>query len=248
MITRVLSGIALAVWALAAQAQSWDWQLSRPYDLSRPVAIINLDPDNHSAAQIRALKARGVFTICYVSVGTWEEWRDDRGAFPAAVIGRGLPDWPDERYLDIRRRDLLLPIMAARFERCRRKGFDAVEPDNMGSYDNASGFPLTAQHAVNYIRDLTRLAHQKGLRIGQKNVPELTRHLIGAMDFIIVEECFVQGWCDEVLPYARAGKWVLAAEYTDTRVSFSAACSWGGTRNVSFILKDRDLTSWWREC
>jgi len=236
-------------WVNGAGAQpSWDWQLDEPFDLSRPKSIMNLDAENHSARQIAALKARGVFTICYLSVGTVEDWRPDRGVFPAAVIGKRLGNWPGERYVDIRRRDILLPIMAARMDKCRAKGFDAIEPDNMDVFDNDSGFALSANDAVAYVRALAQIAHRKGLRIGQKNVPGLTGHLIRSMDFVIVEDCYDQGWCQYVLPYAQAGKPVLAAEYTDTGVDFAAACRWGQGKGISFILKDRDLTSWLRTC
>ncbi len=40
--------------------------------------------------------------------------------------------------------DVLLPIMERRIAACKDKGFDAVEPDNVDGYANASGFPLSA--------------------------------------------------------------------------------------------------------
>ena len=60
-----------------------------------------------------------------------EDWRADVGDFPAAVFGSEMEGWADERWLDIRRTDLLEPIMRRRIETCAEKGFDAVDPDNM---------------------------------------------------------------------------------------------------------------------
>jgi len=56
------------------------------------------------------------------------ELRPDAGAFPDAVKGDSN-GWSGERWLDIRRLDVLGPIMQRRLDLCKQKGFDAVEPD-----------------------------------------------------------------------------------------------------------------------
>lgn len=244
----VVATLVLAAPAAAEPGPTWDWQLTAPFDLSRRVAWYDLDPDNHTRAQIQALVARGVTPICYVSVGTLENYRDDVADFPRSVIGKVYDDWPDERFLDIRKRAVLLPLMRARFERCKAMGFKAIEPDNQDVHINDSGFPITAADSVAYISALADMAHRMGMQIGQKNVPELTPRLVDKMDFVITEGCFDDGWCGRVMPYRRAGKPVFAAEYTDTRVDFAAACAWGKARGFSFILKRRDLDSALRVC
>ena len=219
----------------------WDWQLGEPVRAPQSVAVFDTDPDATNARAIQRLNARGVYTICYVSVGTLENYRDDRRAFPRAVVGRVYGEWPDERFLDIRQLDMLLPLMRARFQRCKEMGFQAVEPDNMDVYDNESGFRLSRRDGVRYIKALADMAHGMGLGIGQKNVPEITGQLVGVMDFVITEDCFSDGWCGDVSAYVRAGKPVLAAEYTDTGVEWGAACAYGRANGYSMILKDRDL-------
>lgn len=226
----------------AASAQAhWDWQLSEPFDLSHDVTVMDIDPDNHSPSEIAALTARGVTTICYVSVGTAENYRNDYAQFPDAVLGNIYGDWPDERFLDIRKIGMLIPIMAARFQRCAAMGFDAIEPDNLDVHINDSGFPITELDTLRYIRVLTDIAHGIDLEIGQKNVPELTARLVDTLDFVVTEGCHADGWCDQVAAYAQAGKPVYATEYTDTNVDFAAACA-SAADNYHFILKDRDLT------
>jgi hypothetical protein len=234
--------------AAVSRGPSWDWQLTDPYDLTRDVAVMDLDPGNHTKADIVALNARGITTICYVSVGTIEDWREDVPAFPASVIGRTYGDWPDEQFLDIRQRDILVPLMQARFQRCKDMGFVAIEPDNQDVHSNDSGLPISEADTVAYLNALADMAHGLGLQIGQKNVPELTSSLIAKMDFIVTEGCHIDGWCDDVLAYALAGKPIYAAEYTDTRVNFAAACAYGKANDVSFILKDRDLTAALETC
>lgn len=194
-----------------------------------------------------ALNEAGVYTICYVSVGTMEDWRDDAHKFsdpliyPDPVIGNPYEEWPGEFFLDIRQ-PALRYLMQTRFYDCKLKGFQAVEPDNMDVYTNESGFDLTAADTVRYIATLVRDAHAQGLEIGQKNVPELTNKLVGLMDFVITEDCFADGWCDDVLPYIAAGKPVFNAEYTDTGVDFDAACAYAAEHKISMIQKDRNLT------
>jgi len=242
----VLAMVLGAASAMAAPA--WDWQLSEPIRAPRGVEVFDTDPDSVSARTIAQLNARGVYTICYVSVGTLENYRDDRRDFPRSVVGRVYGDWPDERFLDVRQLDVLLPLMQARFQRCKDMGFDAIEPDNMDVYDNESGFRISRRDGIAYIKALSDLAHGMGLEIGQKNVPEITRQLIGHMDFVITEDCFSDGWCEEVSAYIRDGKPVLAAEYTDTGVNWAAACAFARANDYSMILKDRDLTAALETC
>ena len=59
--------------------------------------------------------------ICYIDVGTAENWRPDYASFPSSVLG-GSNGWPGERWLDIRQLSVLEPIMTARFQMCKRKG------------------------------------------------------------------------------------------------------------------------------
>ncbi len=251
---RLLAGIfwvsllANAVWAGPQVGAAWDWQLGEPVRAPQGVAVFDTDPDTVSVRDIQRLNGRGVYTICYVSVGTLENYRDDRRDFPASVVGRVYGDWPDERFLDVRRLDVLLPLMRARFQQCKEMGFAAIEPDNMDVYDNESGFALSRRDGVRYIRALADMAHGMGLGIGQKNVPEITGQLVGMMDFVITEDCFADGWCGDVSAYIAAGKPVLAAEYTDTGVDWGAACAFAHQNGYSMILKDRDLNAGMETC
>lgn len=240
----VLVGPALLL-ASTSGAETWDIQFSPPF-VARDVAVIDLDWAE--PAQIAAAKARGQTVLCYVSVGTAEDWRADFGDFPKALLGPEWTDWPGEYFLDIRQLDALLPIMEARFRSCKAAGADAIDPDNQDQ-QWAGAFALSEADAVAYMRALAGLAHGMGLRIGQKNNPDTVDDLVGLLDFMVTEDCFADGWCDAALAYARAGKPVYAIEYTDTAVDFPAACDWGRGRGISFILKDRDLNGQtWAAC
>ena len=40
--------------------------------------------------------------------------------------------------------------MTARFQMCAKKGFDAVEPDNIDGYSNSTGFSLSSSDQIAY--------------------------------------------------------------------------------------------------
>lgn len=46
---------------------------------------------------IDTLHAEGRIVICYFSAGMHEDWRPDAEAFPQAVRGKPLDEWPGER-------------------------------------------------------------------------------------------------------------------------------------------------------
>jgi hypothetical protein len=241
----VLLGIfSLPIHSLAfSVSDTWDWQLTEPADLNRSVDVLDLHPDLVTHQDLSVLRDKNIKTICYVSVGTLERSSSDRNVFPKDVIGNTYGDWPDERFLDIRRIGILQPIMQARFESCKTMGFDAIEADNMDVHDNDSGFPITAEHSIAYVRLLAATAHGMGMKIGQKNVPDLTPDLIDAFDFAIAESCYQDRSCKSYSAYSAAGKAVFDAEYTDRPIHFSKACKLANKYGISMILKDRDLTA-----
>jgi hypothetical protein len=193
---------------------TWQWQLTTPVDLSVAAEMFDIDLFDNGADVVAALHAGGRRAVCYLSAGTYEPGRPDSGAFPAAVLGDQVQGWPDERWLDIRRLDVLGPIMERRLDLCRAKGFDGVEPDNVDGYSNATGFPLTAADQLAYNRFLVAAAHARGLSIGLKNDLEQAAELQPEYDWALNEECFQNGECDLLRPFVAAGKAVFNVEYS----------------------------------
>src|SRR5215212_5167822 len=66
------------IWRPAATT-SWQWQLSTPVDLSVDAAVYDIDLFDNDASVVAALHARGRRAICYMSAGSWENWRPDAG-------------------------------------------------------------------------------------------------------------------------------------------------------------------------
>lgn len=198
----------------------WQWQLSGELDLSVDVPIYDVDWSTTSADTVAELHRLGRGVICYVSVGTWESYRDDADEFPEEVRGRTLADYPDERWLDVRRLDLIGPPLLSRLDICRDKGFDAVEPDNVDAYQNASGFPLTADDQLAFNRWVASAAHERGMSVGLKNDLGQVQELVGDFDFAVNEQCFEYNECEVLQPFIAAGKAVLHVEYTHAVADF----------------------------
>ena len=236
---------APASWWRPPAHTTWQYQLSGSLDLTVPAQVYDVDGVETSAAQVRQLHEAGRRVLCYVNAGAHEDWRPDASAFPRAVLGSPLDGWPGERWLDIRRTDVLLPIMAARMDVCRAKGFDAVEPDNVDGYSNDTGFPLTAHDQVVYDTALARLAHDRGMSVGLKNDTDQVSVLEASFDFAVNEECMVYDECDAYEPFLRAGKAVFHVEYQKPSARLCALVS---TLGVNTIFKGTDLEAPLRHC
>ena len=109
-------------------------------------------------------------------------------------------------------RNALEPIMSARFEMCAQKGFDAVEPDNMEAYANASGFPLTASDQLAYNQWVAQTVHALGMAVLQKNDGEQTQQQVKNFDGALAEQCYQYHECSDYMLYLQADKPVLNAE------------------------------------
>ncbi len=228
---------------------TWQWQLSEPpVDTSVDADVFDIDIFDNDASVVTELHTKGRKVIGYINVGSWEDWRPDKDQFPAELLGANYEGWPGEKWLDIRRLDLLTPIMRARLDICKARGFDAVEPDNMEIHGDNTGFPITYDDQLKYALWLADEAHQRGMAIGIKNAADQVRDLIDHFDFAVVEDYFVYGWQDKMLPFIEAGKPVFAAEYDDTGVDFAAACKKAREIGFSVIQKHRILTSYRVTC
>jgi hypothetical protein len=234
-------------WWRPSPGLTWQWQLTGKLDLDVDADVFDIDL-YVPAATVDELHARGRRVICYISVGSWEDWRPDAAQFPPEVLGKDYEGWKGEKWLDIRRIDLLAPIMRARLDLCAAKGFDAIEPDNIEIHSNNTGFPLSYEDQLNYARWLADEAHQRGLAIGLKNAPDQVKDLVDLYDFAITEDCFFYTWCKQMLPFLQAGKPVFAAEYTDLGGDFEAYCRQSQELGFSTILKHRNLGKFRQVC
>jgi hypothetical protein len=215
LLLRIAALCALTTTALAASPlspkMSWHYQLNGA--LQTPDRkMYTVDLFDTSSATIGALKAQGRIVICYVSAGSFENWRPDAAQFPADSIGAPLGNWPGEWWLDVRN-PAVLNVMRQRMDLALTKACDGVDTDNVDGYTNPTGFPLTGQDQLAYNTALAHEAHQRALLIGLKNTLLLIPQLVSVFDYAINESCLVYKECHLLAPFVAAGKPVFIIEY-----------------------------------
>lgn len=223
----------------------WQWQLSGTLDTSIEVEMYDIDLFDTLQPVIDGLHDDGRIVVCYFSAGSWEDWRPDKEDFPPEVLGNDLDGWEGERWLDVRRIDILGPIMEARLDLAELKGCDGVEPDNVDGYANDTGFPLNATDQLAYNLFLATEAHERGLSVGLKNDLDQIGDLLPHFDWALNEECFAFDECDLLDPFVAAGKAVFGVEYIGDPASF---CPAANAKSFSWLMKNWDLDEWRIDC
>ena len=172
----------------AGHPMRWDWQIGRVTPLqrtgARAVDIYDIDGFLTTRAEVRQIhdrwQARTLAhpkAVCYLDLA-WEDYRPDAspgGYFPAATLGKVYFGYPQERWVDFRQLDQLKPMLDERISRCARKGFDAVELDDIDSFDppSTTGFHLTVGDARNYLAWALNDVHGHGMTVLWENAPGL---------------------------------------------------------------------------
>lgn len=228
-----------------APVTDWQIQFNGEIDTSLDVDMFEVDMFDTSAAMVEEFHQQGTMVVCYISAGSWENWRPDADKFPKRVLGKSLSGWPGERWLDIRKLRVLKPLINARIDRCRAKGFDSVEFDNVNGYQNDTGFPLTGQDQLRFNIWLANAAHKHGLSVGLKNDGPQVRVLVDYFDWALVESCFYYDECQPYDAFVRAGKAVMAIEYRLERAQF---CDRAARHGFNAIRKHRDLDAYRATC
>jgi hypothetical protein len=223
---------------------AWQWEIDHPLSLTSNAdlgigdttasgapapapTVYDIDGFDNGAATVAALHARGAHVICYIDVGTYENWRPDASSFPAALLG-DTNGWPGEQWLNTNPSGpdyaTLQAIMTARFQMCKNEGYDAVEPDNLDGSENTTGFNLTQAEGDQYAEWVAGEVHSLGMGVAQKNFEDQSTTLEPYFDFVIEEQCYQYSDCSDLSPYVAAHKAVLDVEYSDQGANPSAFC------------------------
>jgi hypothetical protein len=131
--------------------------------------------------------------------------------------------YPEERWVDLRQLDALKPMLRERVAMCARKGFDAVELDDIDSFDppSTTGFRLTPGDAQNFLAYAFNLIHTDGMAALWKNSPYLSWWGRQFADGAVVEECYPDQACF-------AAQFTGSRQYgiTCTALSGATPCGW----------------------
>ncbi|KAI7448635.1 hypothetical protein KC336_g702 [Hortaea werneckii] len=252
------------IWRPGARA-TWQIVLRHPLELSPNAPAIEPDVDvfdidlfDNPPSTIDALHKLDKKVVCYFSAGSYEPCRSDSFQFRESDLGYPLDGWPDEKWLDLNSPNVRR-IMANRIALARKKGCDAIDPDNIDGYNNDNGLDLEAYDSIKFIRFLSQQAQANGLSIGLKNAAEIVSDIEFDVHFSVVEECTEYEECGNFAPFINANKPVFQIEYpskTDSgNVSpnkISRICSnkqgAAGSDGFSIILKDESLDGWAQYC
>ena len=224
---------------------SWQIQFNGEIDTALDVDMFEVDMFDTTKATVDEFHSNGTRVVCYISGGSWERWRPDKDDFPRSVLGKELDGWPGERWLDIRKLKVLKPLMGARLDLCKEKGFDSAEFDNVNGYQNRTGFPLTGPDQLRYNTWLANAAHERGLSVGLKNEGPQARVLVDYFDWAIVEQCFQYNECKPYDIFISRGKAVMELEYKLQRSEF---CPDAERHNFNAMRKHRSLDAYRRPC
>jgi len=251
----------------------WDWQLAVPVKANPDTTIKIYDIEmfeNEKSGAVQMLHTKGYKVICYIDVGSWENWRDDKNAFlptpqsPAKILGTKYSGFPDENWLDIRdvfrTNGKLAGILKKRFERAQAMGCDAIEPDNMDGYDTtaheSTGFPLTYEDQIAFnlwVADEVQKLYVKDSIIGEKMRVGLKNNINQAhdpriynrFDFVVSEQCFQYNECGYFSDFLSANKPVFEAEYGLALTNF---CPKAKPLRISAIKKRNSLNTTRTDC
>ncbi len=227
---------------------SWQWQIDgNTIDetvldgVTNPKKMYDIDLFATDAGTIQRLHAKGIYVVCYVETGSWENYRPDAGAYPASVLGNTLAGFPNERLVDIRQISVLQPIIAARFDIAKAKGCDGIEPDLDDTYNGyITGFPLTMQDQLAFNKAVADLAHARGMSIGLKNGASggvFEQAMVQFTDWALNEECNQFDECGGYQVYIAANKAVFQVEYTASGTTAGQVCPANNAANFDGILK-----------
>jgi hypothetical protein len=249
MLGTTAAGASPERWLPRPTTAPWQWQLQGKIETTISAAVYDVNGFETPASTVRQLHSQGRKAICYLDVGSWESYRPDEGQFPHSVIGRRYAGFPDERWLDISRFHRFERPLKRRFSMCARKGFDAVEPDNVAGWEreNHTGFKITKADQLRFNRWVARQVHGRGMSVALKNDGRQADQLIDAFDFAIVEQCFQYHECGYYKDtFVRDGKAVFEAEY---ELKPKQYCKTARAIGFSAIHKSYDLFARpWQPC
>lgn len=224
---------------------TWQIQFVDALDTSVDADVYFIDLFDTTVETISSLQQDGRRVVCYISAGTYEDWRPDTNAFPDSVVGNPLGDWPGEQWLDISKLKILGPIMENRIGLAAEKGCDAVDTDNVDSYTQDTGFSITPKEQIVYNKFLAKTAHGRDLAIGLKNDVDQIDELVDSFDFAVNEECFYYNECEKLDPFIGNGKAVFNIEYELETTEF---CPQANSQGFSSIKKNLELDAWRKSC
>ena len=103
-----------------------------PAKLKKGSGVIALEPDDHSDADIKAIRAKGYKVLAYLSIGTIEKERSWYKTYSKYKLRR-LPDWPKEYYVDVGK-TVWKKFLVSKAKEYKAQGYSGWWLDNLDVY------------------------------------------------------------------------------------------------------------------
>ncbi|KAF3290275.1 hypothetical protein TWF132_007067 [Orbilia oligospora] len=228
------------------------WQITLihpPNNTDENVAAYDIDLFDNSLSFIASLKSKGYKIICYFSAGSYEDWRSDAKNFTKKDYGEAMDGWEGEWWLDTNSENVR-NIVSNRIALAQSKGCDAVDPDNINGYQNPTGFNLTEDDAISFLKFMAEEAHGRGMAIGLKNGGAIVDDVVEYMDFCVQESCVAYDECGPYRAFLEYNSPVFHLEYPDeSKMTVAEMCSPdNGAQGFSTLIKHLILDDWTEYC
>lgn len=190
---------------------SWDYNRIPQIQPSVNGRVQVVDMWGVSSLYARDVREAGARVVCTFSAG-WVNHTDPDLKRLQDELGNQVEGWHGIWWLDIGS-ETVRQVMVSRLETALTLGCDGVAPENLDGYRADTGFGLTREATVEYIKWLAHEAHSRGLAFGLKNAVELIPDVHADMDFAVNESCHETNECSSYAPFQDAGKAVFNAEF-----------------------------------
>jgi len=218
----------------------WAWG---PHEKPEEGDLVMLDGDLESEDTIRGLVSDKLYTSCYLSAGTLEDWRADASKFSEDEQAKAYKGFDGEEvWLDIHNWESLKPEMEARLKTYASKGCMGVEFDNVDCYNNACVSGVSVEQLlkdeVEYVSWLIDTTHSLGMAAALKNAQEVGKQLYSKVDYAVNEQCLQYSECDLYEKAVKDNKLVINVEYQGG----SSACD--KAKSLGLLSKVQNGDSW----
>jgi hypothetical protein len=221
---------------------TWQIQLTGTIDASLDVRLFDLDLFDAPESVVQGLRDAGRLVVCYVSVGTAEDWRSDAAEFPTLALGAPVVGYAGERWLDVRD-PTVRAVMAARLDLAVSKGCHGVEAANLDGVFFDTGFPLTQDDEVGYAKWVAAEGHSRGLSVGFSGGDlTLSAALVADFDWALTVGCLTAGTCAALSAFRDAAKARLLVEFGGSE-RIPEVCPQATSLGLDTILKPESFAS-----
>ncbi|OUM62060.1 glycoside hydrolase family 114 protein, partial [Piromyces sp. E2] len=193
---------------------TWDYLLGGDSNdvMKSDKQVVTFDLE-YAEKVVPTLHKNGQKAVCYFSGGT-TDGKPDKEEFVKAglVIDDGIDDGWNNKWLNVKNKEKLQPLLRKRFQRAYKYGCDAVEVDCLNIYEYRSDF--TKEDSYVFAKWLAETAHEENISIGLKNLSTHASRLEPYYDFAVVESCAsYSNECNRFKPFTDNNKAVFIVHY-----------------------------------